>query len=115
MPSEQFKRAYENAPDDSDQLVVKPYTVGTFVGGVLGIALLCLLLRLVFRRFLDGNVLIVVTVFSAVALATFLFAFGSADGGPPNFGGSFAQYGIGGVIVLVLWLVKARGKAVNNG
>ena len=91
------------------------YSVGQFVGGVVGIALLSLLLRLIFRRFLDGNALIIATVFSAVAVATFLYAFGSADGGPPNFGGGFAQYGIGGVIVLILWLLKARGRKSSDG
>ncbi|MEM8725708.1 MAG: hypothetical protein AAGE86_09330 [Pseudomonadota bacterium] len=92
------------------------YGIGQFVGAIFGIALLCLLLRFVFKRFLEGTQLILTTVACAVAVATFAYAFGSADGGEPQFGAAFAQYGIGGAIVLLLWLVRERGrKERENG
>jgi hypothetical protein len=94
---------------------VSAYSIGQFFGSIFAIAILCLLLRLLFKRFLQGNMLIVVTVFSAVALATFLTAFGSADGGPPDFGSGFARHGFGGVVVLVIWLFRAQAKAGRNG
>ena len=87
------------------------YGIGQFVGGVLAIAVLSGLVRLVLRRFFAGNNLIVITVAVAVVVATFLYAFGKADGGEPKFGAGLVQYGFGGVVVLVGWLFwSARSK-----
>ncbi|HTN14276.1 MAG TPA: hypothetical protein VL094_05685 [Sphingomonadaceae bacterium] len=84
------------------------YFVGQLVGGALAIAVLSILLRLIYRKFLAGNQLVFATVVSAVAVATFLYAFGSADGGTPKFGAGLVQYGIGGVIVAIFWLFRVR-------
>ena len=91
------------------------FFVGQIVGSVIAIGVLSAILRLVLKRFLEGTQLILTTVLSAVAIGTFLYAFGSADGGAPNYGASLAQYGIGGVVVLIFWLfLQKRGEKANG-
>lgn len=91
------------------------YGIGQFIGGVLGIAFFSFLLRFVFIKFFQGPQLVLATVCSAVAIGTFLYAFGNANGGPPQFGAGFSQYGVGGVIVGIVWLLTMRGRTNGNG
>lgn len=91
------------------------YSIGQFVGSIMGVALLTMCFKFILRRVLGGTQLILAAVGSSVATATFLYAFGSANGGPPEFGEGFAQYGIGGVIVMLIWLLAVRGRNSANG
>ncbi len=88
------------------------FFVGQLVGAVIAVGVMSALLRLILKRFLDGSQLVLATVLSAVAIATFLFAFGSANGGEPQFGASLTEYGVGGVIVMIVWLIfqNRRGR-----
>ncbi|MGB3469720.1 MAG: hypothetical protein WBA51_02735 [Erythrobacter sp.] len=88
---------------------------GQLVGSVIAIGVLSAILRLVLKRFLVSTQLVLATVLSAVAIATFLYAFGSADGGEPKFGESLTQYGIGGVVVIIVWLFAQKRGAKDNG
>ena len=90
------------------------YSLGQFIGGIFAIAILCVVFRVILKRFLVGNQLILTSVACSVALATFLYAFGAADGGAPKFGAAFAQYGFGGVVVLIAWLVKSRAAGKHS-
>jgi len=91
------------------------FFVGQLVGSVIAIGVLSALLRLILKRFLVGTQLVLVTVLSAVAIATFVYAFGAADGGEPKFGASLTQYGVGGVIVMIVWfLAQKRGANVDG-
>ena len=115
MPSDAFRAEYAVAQEDVPFQEATPYGIGQFVGGAVGVLILTLLLRLVFKRFVSGTNLILASVGSAVALATFLYAFGRADGGPPRFGEGFAQYGIGGVLILIFWLWRDKRRNAANG
>ena len=91
------------------------FFVGQIVGSVVAIGVLSAVLRFVLKRFLKGTQLILTTVLSSVAIGSFLYAFGSADGGAPNYGASLTQYGIGGVVVLIIWLIVQKRGNQSNG
>jgi hypothetical protein len=77
------------------------------LGGTIAMAVLTGLVSLFTRRFQVGTPYRLTTVGFAYAIAVVLYAFGSADGGPINWTAGIIPYGIGALIVLVLWQLKS--------
>jgi apolipoprotein N-acyltransferase len=88
---------------------------GRVLGGSLGVALMCLIINWILKRFLSGNSLIVITVLCAVVAATVLSAFVVGYPGQVNFADRFAIYGPGGMVVLIVWLLRTRARDKSNG
>lgn len=85
--------------------------LGSYLGGILGIALLCFLLRFVTRRFLRGAALVLVTVTVAFVVGIVLSGFGMANGASPDFTVGIGPYAFGAVIVAVAWQLALMGRA----
>lgn len=81
----------------------------SYLGGILGIALPCFLLRFVTRRFLRGAALVLVTVAFVVGIV--LSGFGMANGASPDFTAGIGPYAFGAVIVAVAWQLALMGRA----
>lgn len=78
------------------------------IGATIAMALLTGLVSFFTRRFQDGTPYRLTTVGFAYAIAVVLFAFGSADRGPIDWTAGILPYGIGAIIVAVIWQIKAK-------
>ncbi|MGV3554102.1 MAG: hypothetical protein ACO1OD_02490 [Croceibacterium sp.] len=87
--------------------------MGELIGGVIGMALVTIIIRLLTKRFMSGYKLAIVTVAIAYVVSCILMAFGSADGGPPQWTAGVLPYGIGGLVVLAVWIWKIRQEGLD--
>lgn len=84
--------------------------MGQIVGGILIITLLSGLLARLLRARTTERAAIFIAVPVVVVLAIVLYAFGSADGGPPRWRAGILPYSIGGIAALAVLLFRARPK-----
>jgi hypothetical protein len=91
------------------------YFIGQLLGGIVAIGVLSFIFLLILQRFLNGSIVVLASTGCAFLVAVSLYAYGSADGGPPKFGAGISQYGLGAVVVLFVLLFLNSRKKKNNG
>ena len=86
------------------------FNVGQFVGGFFGFALVFLLIRWIAKRWMQGDELVVVSGVVALLVVTVARGYGAAQGGAPDFAGTFMMYVVQGVIVTGIAFFVARSR-----